>query len=160
LQALVRRGKLLEGILIVGTGELAGKLYDALADPKIAGRARRASFPAPIEFPGGANGASLVVDCEHLAQLTARERISRVVVAERDAERRTQVATGLLDCRLRGLRVSDAVDFYEKLSRKIWLEGLYPQWLVYTDGFDRSNTTIYLKRCLDVLFGALLIVVT
>ncbi len=157
LQFLVRRGKFVEVILIAGTGELAGQLYDALVDSKSAWRARKSR---PIEFPNGAKGTSTVVDCEQLVQLTAQERISRVIVAERDAERRTQVAAALLDCRVRGLRVSDAVDFYEKLSGKIWLEGLYPQWLVYTDGFDRSRTTIYVKRFLDVLFSVLLLVAT
>jgi len=160
LKILVGRGKLQEGIWIVGTGELAGKLYDALIDSKSPCHARKTSPSDPIEFPHGTNGTSRVVDCEQLAQLAAHERISRVIVAERDAQRRTQVAAGLLDCRLRGVRVSDAVDFYEKLSGKIWLEGLHPQWLVYTDGFDRSRSTIYLKRCLDVVCSVVLIALT
>ncbi|SRR5579884_291363 len=160
LRSLIRRKRFVEGILIVGTGELAGKLYRALAKAPGHWRGKKGPLQTPIEFPAAPRGGAAVIDCDEIPELAARERISRVIVAERDSQRRTEVAAALLDCRLRGLRVTDAVDFYEKLSGKIWLEGLHPQWLVYTDGFDRSRLTVCLKRCLDLLFAALLLLLT
>jgi exopolysaccharide biosynthesis polyprenyl glycosylphosphotransferase len=55
------------------------------------------------------------------------------------------------------LQVSDAVDFYEEVSGKIWVEALNFQWFVYTHGFNRSRVGVCLKRCFDVTFALLLI---
>jgi exopolysaccharide biosynthesis polyprenyl glycosylphosphotransferase len=53
--------------------------------------------------------------------------------------------------------VSDAVDFYEEVSGKVWVEALNSQWFVCTNGFNRSPTGACLKRCFDVTFALLLI---
>jgi sugar transferase (PEP-CTERM system associated) len=160
LQCLVARRKLVEGILIVGTGELAGKLYTALVNERRGSRPKESCAGAPLEFPPSGATARMTADCTQLAELVARERISRVIVAERNPQRKTELAAALLDCRLRGLRITDAVDFYEKVAGKIWVDGLDPEWLVYTEGFDRSKLTICLKRCMDVLVAIILILST
>jgi exopolysaccharide biosynthesis polyprenyl glycosylphosphotransferase len=67
------------------------------------------------------------------------------------------LATALLDSRLRGLQVNDAVDFYEEFSGKIWVEALNPQWFVYTSGFNRSQARLCRERCFDVVSSLLLI---
>jgi len=53
-----------------------------------------------------------------------------------------RLAAALLDSRLRGLQVNDAVEFYEEFSGKIWVEALNSQWFVYTNGFNRSQAGI------------------
>lgn len=138
---LAARHKLGEGILIVGTGDGASGLHRALGNGN-----RTASL---LQFPQ-------TVDGEQLARMTAQNRISRVVIAEQDPVRRAELSDALLDCRVRGLRVSDAIDFYEELSGTIWVQGLYPQWLVYTGGFNRSRSSVRLKRFADVTLALLL----
>jgi exopolysaccharide biosynthesis polyprenyl glycosylphosphotransferase len=81
-------------------------------------------------------------------------------VAEQDAQSREKLAAALLDHRLRGLRISDAVDFYEEFSGKIWVEGLSTQWFVFTRGFRLSNASACLQRSFDVTFALLLILLT
>jgi exopolysaccharide biosynthesis polyprenyl glycosylphosphotransferase len=87
-------------------------------------------------------------------------QISRVVIAELDTKNRERLAAALLDSRLRGLQVNDAVEFYEEVSGKIWVEALNPQWFVYTNGFDCSQSGTCLKRCFDVMFATLLVLLT
>ena len=107
-------------------------------------------------FEGLADRGS-AVDLAGLNELVARDQISRVVIAELNAQSRERLAAALLDSRLRGLQVNDAVDFYEEFSGKIWVEALNPQWFVYTNGFNRSPAGMFLERCFDVTFALLLI---
>jgi sugar transferase (PEP-CTERM system associated) len=160
LLELVRRKKLVDNILIVGTGELAGKLCRAIPAARRNGVPNAAPGESLIQFPETPAMAAAVVACHELAELTVRERISRVIVAEPDAQRRNELAGALLGPRLRGLQVCDAVDFYERLSGKIWLDGLHPEWLVYTDGFNRSRLTVCVKRCFDLIAATILVAIT
>ena len=160
LRYLVTHKKFAEGILIVGTGELAGKLYRALATGKNYWKENERRAGEPLEFPESPADVGTTVDFAQLNDIVVRDRISRVVVAEQDAQSREKLAAALLDHRLRGLQISDAVDFYEKFSGKIWVEGLSTQWFVFTGGFRLSGASACLKRSFDVIFALLLILLT
>ena len=153
---LVNHQMLVEGILIVGTGSLAGKLYRAMADGR--GHLKRTEGRASrlLDFPESLTDRAVTVDFAQLNEMVVRDRISRVIVAERDAPSRAKLAAVLLDPRLRGLIVNDAVDFYEQFSGKLWVEALSPEWLIYTDGFKHSKVGNGLKRLFDVTFAVLL----
>jgi sugar transferase (PEP-CTERM system associated) len=153
LQHLATRGRFVEEILILGTGELPAKLYRALG--RGAGFARQNT--RTLSLAESFTDRGVAVDFTELNQLVVRDQISRVVIAELDAHSREELAAALLDSRLRGLQVSDAVDFYEEISGKVWVEALNPQWFVYTNGFNRSRAGNCLKRCFDVTFASLLI---
>jgi sugar transferase (PEP-CTERM system associated) len=160
LRYLVAHKKFAEGILIVGTGELAGKLYRALSNGRNYWKENERRAGELLAFPESPADLGTTVDFAQLNDIVVRDRISRVVVAEQDAQSRERLAAALLDCRLRGLEISDAVDFYEKFSGKIWVEGLSSQWFVFTGGFRLSNASACLKRSCDVIFALLLILLT
>lgn len=122
LQRLVTRGRFVEEILIVGSGDLPAKLRHAL------GRAGHSECHSQaLSLPRSRWEQIGAVDFSELRELVARDRISRVVIAELDAQRRERLAAVLLDARLRGLQVDDAVEFYEEFSHKVWLEALSPR---------------------------------
>jgi sugar transferase (PEP-CTERM system associated) len=110
-----------------------------------------------LRFPESLASRELTVDPARLQEIVTRERISRVVVAEQDEQNRTRLAAALVDARLRGLRVSDAQDFYERTFGRIWVDALSSEWFVYTDGFYQSKTGRFLKRAFDLVFSALLL---
>ena len=153
LRRLVARGKFVEDILIVGTGDLPAKLHRELGRG-LGHSKRNPQMLSPFE---GLADRGSAVDVAELDELVARDRISRVVIAELSAQGRERLAAALLDSRLRGLRVHDAVDFYEEFSGKIWVEALNPQWFVYTNGFNRSRARMCFERCFDVVFSLALI---
>jgi sugar transferase (PEP-CTERM system associated) len=159
LKQMVRRKKLVERILIVGTGELAGKLYRALASGTTADDTvylKEGRSAKVLDFPE----MDPTIDPGCLQEVITKERISRVILAAQDSQSRSRLATALLDLRLRGLQVNDAVDFYEKLSRKIWVEASRSEWFVYSNGFDGSQAGLSLKRAIDVICAALLLTLT
>jgi len=153
LQRLVARGKFVEEILIVGTGDLPAKLHRALGR----GMDYSKRKTQVLSLSEGLARRGAAIDLTELNQLVVRDRISRVVIAELNPQSRERLAAALLDSRLRGLQVDDAVDFYEEFSGKIWVEALNPQWFVYTNGFKCSQAGACLKRCFDVTFALLLI---
>jgi exopolysaccharide biosynthesis polyprenyl glycosylphosphotransferase len=156
LRHLITDEKLVEGMLIVGSGELAAKLHQALATHGSTSRPHNASallrFP---EFPADAGDAT---DFSRLPDILLRGRISRVIVAEQNAQNRARLAATLVAPRLGGLLVNDAVDFCEQFFGKVWIDALSSEWFVYTSGFSQSKASIFLKRCFDIFFALLLLV--
>ena len=156
LRQLTVRKKLVESVLIVGNGKLAGKLHRVLATSNSAPEQQRTGNL--LRFPGSLAESGCVTDFSQLPDILQRERISRVILAEEDEQSRARLAATLVAPRLGGLLVNDAVDYYEQVFGKIWIDALTPEWLVYTGGFKRSRFSIFVKRCFDVLSAALLLV--
>ncbi|HWP47818.1 MAG TPA: TIGR03013 family XrtA/PEP-CTERM system glycosyltransferase [Candidatus Limnocylindrales bacterium] len=87
-------------------------------------------------------------------QIVKNNRIDLITVAL--AERRMVFPLQiLLNCKLNGIKVYEAIDFYEQLTGKILVQGLRPSWLIFCQGFNKSKTNEVLKRVLDVVISAL-----
>jgi sugar transferase (PEP-CTERM system associated) len=155
LPRLITHKKLYEGMLIVGSGELAEKLHQAIAIGDSPTEQHGSSGMS--RFPNVLTNSGSVTDFSHLQEILLQDRISRVIVAEQNAHNRITLAATLVTPRLCGLVVNDAVDFYEKFFGKIWIDGLSSEWFIYTSGFCQSKISLFLKRCLDVLFVLMLI---
>jgi exopolysaccharide biosynthesis polyprenyl glycosylphosphotransferase len=156
LRHLIDDERLVEGMLIVGSGELAAKLHEALAARGSPSRPHGTS--ALLRFPEFPTEAGDTTDFSRLPDILRRDRISRVIVAEQNAQNRARLASTLVAPRLRGLLVNDAVDFCEQFFGKIWIDALSSEWFVYTSGFDQSKVSIFLKRCFDIFFALLLLI--
>jgi sugar transferase (PEP-CTERM system associated) len=61
----------------------------------------------------------------------------------------------ILECRFRGVRVEEWPTFYEKLTGKIFVHGLRPSWLIFSDGFVKTRLTETIKRAFDVALSLL-----
>ena len=102
LRQMVSRKKLVERILIVGSGELAGKLYRALVSSAASDDTvyLKQSCPTEVLDIPDTDGT---IDSARLHEVITRERISRVILAERDSQSRARLAGVLLDLRLSGV---------------------------------------------------------
>jgi len=63
-------------------------------------------------------------------------------------------AQDLLECRMRGIRVEDWPTFYEKQTGKILLTELRPSWLIFSDGFVKTQLTQMQKRAVDAFLAS------
>src|ERR1051326_7047665 len=86
--------------------------------------------------------------------------VSRIVIADPQLEGNTELTNALIDYKFRGVKIETIVDTCEKTSRKIWLEGLSPQWLVLADGFSPSVSYLGIKRVFDVILSLVLLLLT
>ena len=69
--------------------------------------------------------------------------------------RRSFPAEDLLECRLRGIGVEDWLTFYEKQTGKILVTNLRPSWLIFSDGFVKTQLTRALKRSVDLVLSVI-----
>ena len=156
---LVRRRKMVEGVLIVGTGELARKLHRELVSAGTPVKIRGFLTDQPgFASSGVAEGQA--IHYSELRDLILKHRVSRIVVADPNPQTSEELTTALVDCKLRGLEIEQAVDSYEKMGGKIWLEALRPEWLIYSDGFRQSKYYLRLKSFMDLAGAAALILLT
>ena len=82
---------------------------------------------------------------ENFRNFISDNDIDEIVIAC-DQRRGTLPVEVLFDCRLRGVEVSDLLDFMERESGQIVVNLMYPSWVIYSNGFNSQN---YLRDALD-----------
>jgi exopolysaccharide biosynthesis polyprenyl glycosylphosphotransferase len=100
------------------------------------------------------------INCEQINAVSIEKGSTRIVVGESDPLDRHQLATALIDCKLRGVAVEDAGSFHERLTGQLWVKTLSPDWWIYSDGFQPSRVHLWRKRLLDIACASLMILVT
>lgn len=153
-----RQKRLMEGVLVIGAGDLARKLSQALESDAVSLRKELSEGISAIPHPH--NGRESVADFDRLSEVVKRDNITRIVIAEENPQKRAELSSALVDLRLRGLRISDAVDFYEQLFGRIWVEALSSEWFLYTEGFRHSAVSVFFKRLVDVVASVVLLILT
>jgi sugar transferase (PEP-CTERM system associated) len=98
-------------------------------------------------------GSQLLGKTRDLLVLADELRPDLVLVALAEM-RRALPAEDLLECRLQGITVEEWPTFYEKQTGKILVTNLRPSWLIFSDGFVKTDTTRMLKRAMDVALAA------
>lgn len=94
-----------------------------------------------------------------LYETVKRERADKIVVSL--SERRGVFPlSDVMACKLDGIEVMDAPSFYEHVTGKLFLEGINPSWIIFSDGFNVSRIRKVLKRGVDLLCAAIGIVLT
>ncbi|MCE2594194.1 TIGR03013 family PEP-CTERM/XrtA system glycosyltransferase [Motilimonas cestriensis] len=74
-----------------------------------------------------------------LVQMVKDQRIDEIVVAC-DERRGHLPLQALFACKLYGVEVMDVLNFIERETGQIAVNQLYPSWLVYSNGFVRSDS--------------------
>lgn len=77
--------------------------------------------------------------------------IDEVVIAC-DQRRGTLPVEVLFDCRLRGVEVTDLLDFMERETGQVVVNLMYPSWVIYSNGFNSQN---YLRDALDYILNVI-----
>jgi len=89
-----------------------------------------------------------------LCELAESVDTKKIIVAM--DERRGKLPTGeLLRCKIKGIEVSEAETFLEELTGKIFVEKLNPSWLIFSHGFQKSQTTRFIKRIVGLTISGL-----
>jgi exopolysaccharide biosynthesis polyprenyl glycosylphosphotransferase len=155
LRFWARREKDGRGFLILGSSEQAHRLYEELS------AAREVSMDYPFA-PTGPNplvpGAA--VRFGEIPDLALRHNCRTIVVAELDAVKRSALAPALLDCKVQGIEIQEAAGSYEQIARKVWLEALLPDHIVYTDQYTPRRLYLRVKCVVDFLLAGVFAVLT
>jgi sugar transferase (PEP-CTERM system associated) len=143
-----RAPRLVENVLIVGTGESAVTLARQILEQH--------DFPYHIvgfadDEPslGLPKGCRVLGPASDVGALVRRYAINRIVVAVADRRGRLPI-DGLVHAKLSGIYVEEATTTYERLTGKVLLENIKPSWLIFSDGFHVSRPRQFVKRAVDI----------
>lgn len=159
---LVDLAQLTRHVIVLGAGEAAQAIMSKI-DPVN----ERLSFSVVGCIPCGdgpvkVEGAKLMPMPENLMEFAKANNISEIVVAP-DERRRSEGGNipvdDLLDCKLKGIRITDPLGFIERELLKLEVGMLRPSWALFSDGFVYSQTRDVIKRIFDLVVALLLVAV-
>ena len=143
---LVQLPFLVERVYVLGTGERAQRLVHGVRQNPDLG-VEIASWTGRLE-----GAVTLESVAAHLMEVVHKQKVSRVIVAMPDRRGKIPM-TELLELRKEGVKIEEATSWLEKISGKIEVEGLYPSWLVFSDGFRRSTPFRWVRRGLSIFIS-------
>lgn len=148
-------------IMFLGSGPLAKECSDLAQRPSNYHRYKIAGFiPSVADELCVPDSALLTVrDGDSLVSLAREHSVSEIVVSVQNRRGGFPIKE-LLDCKLQGIRVTDAATFFERETCQIRVDSLQPSWLVFGGGFDQSFARTFMKRTFDLVCSALILAIT
>ncbi|HWJ94912.1 MAG TPA: TIGR03013 family XrtA/PEP-CTERM system glycosyltransferase [Telluria sp.] len=96
---------------------------------------------------------------ESLLSLVRKHHIEEIVVSVQNRRANFPIKD-LLDCKLQGVKVTDAATFFERETCQIRVDSLQPSWLVFGGGFDQSFVRTFMKRAFDLVCSGAILLMT
>lgn len=146
------------GVVILGAGEHAAEMAR-----KMRRKSDQRGFKILGYVPVGAEPirvpqVSLLHPDQPLYTWATRHGVDEIVVAA-DDRRGTLPVAALLDCKQRGLAVTELAEFVERVAGTIKMDLTNPSWLLFSDGFNNSPMRLAIKRGFDVVVALVVLVV-
>ena len=138
-------------ILIIGTGKMASEITQKIVNDQNSGY-KIAAFIGDTKPEYNPENVSVFSLSTPLYDICTQNGIDQIIVAL-DDRRGTMPIPDLLKCKVKGICVQDGISFYESITGKILVHNVNPAWLIFSDGFQTSKFSYYLKRILDVLLA-------
>ncbi len=148
-------------VLVLGAGENASLIRQRMRR-KVDRRGFRIVGYKPLDSDTGLKvDPSLVVQIpdQNLFDYCSENEVDEIVIAA-DEKRGGLPLNDLLNCKLYGLTIIELLSFFEREQGKLPMDILRPDWLIYSDGFDRGALRYASKRCFDVVASLLILLVT
>jgi sugar transferase (PEP-CTERM system associated) len=146
-------------VLILGTAEEAGTVDMALR--RLEGRGVRVAgfYQTDAHGPIEVARDRILSRAESLETLVAKLSIQVIVVAVREQRGGALPLGELVNCRLRGVEVTDVPGVLERVTGSVPVEMLKSSWLIFGKGFAQGRTRRAVKRLFDVCMATLLLMV-
>ena len=145
-------------VLVLGAGEKASSIQRRLRR-RVDRRGFRIVGYVPLTTDKSIEvDAAQVVDLDQktLLEYCTQATVDEIVVAA-DERRRGMPLDQLLECKLFGIDVLDLLSFFEREQGKLPLDILRPDWLIYSDGFEKGAVRDVSKRVFDIIASLLIL---
>ena len=145
-------------VLVMGTGPRVAEFAD------LAQRNRNYTVVGYVALPPATEHyvpPSMILPLgqdQSLATLVKKHRVDQIVVAAGD-RRGTLPLQDLLECKLQGIKITELPTAFEREYRQVSLESITPSWVMFEDGFRQGTVRSALKRTLDLVVSAAMLVV-
>ncbi|MBI5330826.1 MAG: TIGR03013 family PEP-CTERM/XrtA system glycosyltransferase [Betaproteobacteria bacterium] len=146
-------------VLVVGAGTRAAALDDIIAAGEDKGILVVGYLP--MGSPHRYVAEDRVIDEEgSIYEIARRLRVEEIVVAIRQRRQGGMPSAELLECKLRGIPVSEMANFCERQTGLIPLGSLNTSWIIFADGFAPGSLRDSIKRLFDLLVSGLFLLAT
>ncbi|PID59973.1 MAG: hypothetical protein CSB44_12240 [Gammaproteobacteria bacterium] len=148
-------------VLVLGAGDRAASIQRRLRR-----RADRRGFrilgyvPLPTDTQRALDNSDVVELGERTLLAYAIENEVDEVVVAADDRRSGMPLEQLLECKLYGVDVLELLSFFEREQGKLPLDILRPDWLIYSDGFERGTLRDVIKRVFDIIASLVILILT
>lgn len=144
-------------IVILGVGASAGNMGELIPESdenyELSGYIRCSDECANVP------PSSILENTGGIYETVKRVKADKIVVSL--SERRGVFPlSDVMACKLDGVEVVDAPSFYEHVTGKLFLEGINPSWIIFSEGFKVSRVRKILKRGMDILCATVGIILT
>lgn len=156
---VVRKKFFTEKAIILASGDLAKNLMKEIHDRRdisyrISSVFMREKLPGAENLPGH---ISVNFGFDNICDLAEAENVGNVIVAL-DEKRGVFPHKELLSCKMRGINIIDGQSFYERITGKLLIEKINPSWLIFSDGFVKSEITRCTKRLVGLFISGLMLI--
>jgi sugar transferase (PEP-CTERM system associated) len=155
------RGQPTERLLIVGTGvaavSLAHELFERRSELGVEIVGFVDSDPARVGTSLGdfGNPPHVIGVVKDIPSIVRGRRVDRVIVSLADARGKLNMDELLAMKMNDGVRFDHLASVYEEYTGKIAVENLRPSWMIFSDGFRKSDRTEAIKRLSDIVLASI-----
>ena len=136
-------------VLILGSGPLATTLIEEIESAELPRYIVAGTVDDQEPGPGTPDHNRWLGPCDSLPEIINRVHPAFIVVALADRRDRLPLQT-LLDARVGGIVVEDALDFSERLMGKLAIEAIRPSMLILAKGFRNHGAADVIARAVSV----------
>ena len=147
-------------VMILGVGSDAVAVKETLDKSRIRGLSivgfysPYADHAVDSSLPAG----KILPSSQSIGETTGQHNVSEIVIAMRERRGGALPLTELLNCKLRGVKVTDLSSFFEKHRSRVQIDLLRESWFIFGDGFRQGKVRMVVKRTFDIVAsGALLV---
>lgn len=157
---IVKKKLFTERAIVLGAGDLAGDILNEIKDRKDVGYNIRCIVGHESERNGrpDRSGIAIRYGFEDLCDFAEAEQVSDIIVAL-DEKRGLMPCAQLLNCKVRGISIIDGESFFERISGKLLVEKLTPSWLIFSEGFAKSNFSRLTKRLCGFALSSVMLII-
>lgn len=146
-------------ILVLGTGPEAQAVEKALQGMSRSGVSLLGFFPIATSAAIAVSTEKVIRAAGSLEETVRRLRVNEIIVALQEQRGGVLPVSQLLNCRLRGVRITDLSAFFERMTGEVPVNSLKASWLIYGDGFRQGWSRRLVKRAFDIVASVLVLVV-
>jgi sugar transferase (PEP-CTERM system associated) len=138
-------------VLVLGTGPEARSIEASLEGANLPRLELIGFFDLDLIHEVSVSADRIVSKDASFESIVKRLEVDEVIVAVREQRGGVLPLQALLDCRLRGVQVTDLARFFERVHGRVPIESLKASWLIYGDGPRQSWLRRSIKRSFDLV---------
>lgn len=156
---IIQKRIFVEKAIVIGVGELASDIMREIKNRRDSSYDIKGLCGHENEKNIGDNlgGVPIKYGFKGLCDFAIKEQAASLIVAM-DEKRGFMPYDQLLNCKVKGISIIDGESFYERITGKILVEKINPSWLIFSDGFKKSNANKIIKRFTGLLLSSTMLV--